>query len=327
MDKLTYIIAEIGINHNGSLKKATSMIINAKKNGANAVKFQLYQTSTFANKKEKKKVKLFKKKSETLYCMWERLRVKKNWLKKIEMICKKNKIDLGFSVFDLKSLKLLEKIEYKFIKIASSDITDLNLMNQIKKRNKWTIISTGMASEHEVIKASKIFKNKNFSLLHCVSVYPTPIKSINLKRMLKLKKYCSSIGFSDHSIGVTASIMAINLGAKIIEKHFTNNKYQDGPDHIGSLDPVDLKCITDYRDNFNKVLGDGIFDPKKKEIAMRKFSRKSIFAKKKIKKNQNFNYNNVIVRRPGIGLGAEYITKIIEKKSKYNFNVGEKIKI
>jgi N,N'-diacetyllegionaminate synthase len=328
MYKNTYIIAEIGINHNGNLNKAISLIKAAKKSGTDAVKFQLYNTNSLANKKDLKKYKLFKrKKSETLYQMWERLRLKKKWIKKISNFCLKIKIDLGFSVFDKESLNILDKINYKFIKVASSDITDLNLIKNIKKKKKWIIISTGMASKVEILQACELVKKCNYSLLHCVSLYPTPISKINLKRMICLKKFCNNVGFSDHTEGITSSIMAINLGAKILEKHFTDNKKQDGPDHLCSADPKDMEYISHYNINKNKTLGSEKIDPEKKEKNMRKFARKSIFAKKQIKKNEFFSYENIETRRPGSGLGANKLENLIGKKSKYQFSYGEKIKI
>jgi N,N'-diacetyllegionaminate synthase len=328
MNKKTYIIAEIGINHNGSLKNALRLIKKAKQCGADAVKFQLYQTITMANKKDKKKYKLFKKrKKETLYNMWERLRIKKNWLKKIENNCKKNKIELGFSIFDSESLKMLSHIKYKFIKIASSDITDLNLIKKFKKTKKWIIASSGMANKKEMNEACNIIGKNKFSLLHCVSAYPTPIKNINLKRMLNLKKLCKSVGFSDHTIGITSSIVAINLGAKIIEKHFTDNKLNDGPDHLCSADTKDLKYICNYNLDRIKTLGTGKINPSANELKMKKFARKSLFAKKKIAKNEFFTCKNVAARRPGIGLAANKIFKILGTKSKYHFNINDLIKI
>lgn len=184
-----------------------------------------------------------------------------------------------------------------------------------------------MANKKEIYQACKLVRNSRYSLLHCVSLYPTPVNNINLKRMIYLKKFCNSIGFSDHTESITSSIMAINLGAKILEKHFTDNKKQDGPDHSCSADPRDMEYIAHYNKNKNKTLGSGKIDPGKKEKKMRKFARKSIFAKKKIKKNDFFSHENIETRRPGTGLSADKLENLIGKKSKYQFAYGEKIKI
>jgi sialic acid synthase SpsE len=149
--KSAYIIAELGINHDGSLKKIIKLIKLAKEAGASAVKFQLFEASTLANIKDKKKYKLFKKyKNETLFQMWGRLIIKKKWLKKIEATCKFIKIDLGFSIFDIKSLEKLRDIKYDFLKIASSDLNDFFLIKKIISKNKYIILSTGMAEEKEI---------------------------------------------------------------------------------------------------------------------------------------------------------------------------------
>ena len=243
----TYVIAEIGINHDGKLRNVINLINLAKKAGADAVKFQLFQADTLAKKNDLKKYKLFKKKpNQTLYEMWKSLMLKKEWLKKIKNHTNKLNIDLGFSIFDDESLNLIKKINIKFIKVASSDLTDHNLLKKISKMKKRIIMSTGMAEKKEINQSLKIFNKNKITLLHCVSLYPTKHNLLNLKRMEQLKKICKSVGFSDHSVGVIGSIKAINLGASIIEKHFTYNKNVDGPDHKGSADYNDLKIICDY---------------------------------------------------------------------------------
>lgn len=321
-----YIIAEIGINHNGNFKILTKLIKLAKKAGADAVKFQLFHPETLASKKDLKKYKLFKNKpNQTLYEMWKSVAIKKNWITKIKNISKKIKIDLGFSVFDEKSLNQISKIKPNFIKIASSDITDLYLLNKIRKtKPKHIIISTGMASKNEIIKAMKIF-NKNISLLHCVSLYPTDYKELNLNRMIKLNSISQNIGFSDHSLGVIGSINAIAMGAKILEKHFTFDKKADGPDHQSSADFDDLKIICEFAKNKNNMLGNGKIEPTKKEIRMRLFARKSIYAKKDIKKGEKFSEDNLVCKRPGNGTDAKYIYNFIGKKSKKIYKKYDKI--
>ena len=321
-----YIIAEIGINHNGNFKILSKLIKLAKKAGADAVKFQLFNPETLASKKDPKKYKLFKNKpNQTLFEMWKSVAIKKKWPTKIKNLSKKIKIDLGFSVFDEQSLNQIRKIKPNFIKIASSDITDLNLLNKIKKtKPKHIIMSTGMASKNEIINAFKIF-NKNISLLHCVSLYPTDYKELNLNRMVKLNNITKNVGFSDHSLGVIGSINAIALGAKILEKHFTFDKKAYGPDHQSSADFNDLKIICEFAKNKNNMLGNGKIEPSKKEIKMRLFARKSIYARKNIKKGDKFSENNLVCKRPGDGTDAKYIFNLIGKKSSKLFKKDDKI--
>ena len=329
MPSKTYIIAEIGINHNGKLKNIFKLINLANRAGACAVKFQLYLPETLSRKKGKRKFKLFKKhKNESLFQMWKRLAIKDIWLKKIEKHCQKNKIDLGFSVFDEISLKKLDNIKYKFLKIASGDIDDLYLINAIsKKKSKDIILSTGMANIEEIKEATKILKKNKLKLLHCVSLYPTSVKNTNLARMFSLKKYCKNIGFSDHTIGINASIKAINLGAKIIEKHFTYDNFADGPDHILSANFNQLKNICDYNNDHKKYMGTGKINPINKEISMKKFARKSIFAKENINRDERFTIKNLEKRRPGHGLSVRFFGKLLNQKSNKKYLKGETIKV
>jgi N,N'-diacetyllegionaminate synthase len=326
--KSAYIIAELGINHDGSLKKIIKLIKLAKEAGASAVKFQLFEASTLANIKDKKKYKLFKKyKNETLFQMWGRLIIKKKWLKKIEATCKFIKIDLGFSIFDIKSLEKLRDIKYDFLKIASSDLNDFFLIKKIISKNKYIILSTGMAEEKEIKKTCKLFSKKKFTLLHCVSLYPASIKDINLERMLKLKKFSKSVGFSDHTIGIQAAIKSITMGAEIIEKHFTYDNKADGPDHFLSADFQQLKLICNFAKLHKKMLGNGNINPNRNEIKMRKFARKSVVATQEIKIGQKFTYKNIRCARPGNGIDASLFEKLIGTKSKFLFKENDLIKL
>ena len=183
-----------------------------------------------------------------------------------------------------------------------------------------------MANSKEINRATKIFKNSNFALLHCVSLYPTKNKA-NLKRMINLKKLSKIVGFSDHTIGSIASIKAINIGAQIIEKHFTYDNKADGPDHILSANYSQLKQICDYAKNHSKYIGTGKIGPSKKELLMKKFARKSIFAKCNIKKNEKFTFKNIEKRRPGDGIDVSEFEKILMKRSNRNYSKGDLIKI
>ena len=322
----TKIIAEIGINHDGNFKKIIKLINLAKKAGADAIKLQIFKPSTLARKNDKKKYKLFKKlKSETLFQMWSRLSTKKKWLKKIEKICCNLKIHLGFSVFDIESLQMLNNIKYQFLKIASGDLNNHFLIKKIVNKKKFNILSTGMADKKEIIEACKLVPKKKLALLHCVSLYPTKPKETNLKRMEKLKKYCFNIGFSDHTIGVIASIKAITMGAKVIEKHFTYSHKADGPDHLLSANFIELKTICEFAKSHNKYLGSGSFRVTLRELRMRKFSRKSIHAKKKILSGESYSQENIENRRPEIGIKSSEYENFFRKKSKKNYQSGDLI--
>ena len=316
---IPYIIAEIGINHEGNFNLAKKSIKSAKISGAHAVKFQLFNPKTLAQQKSIKTDSQKKRtiKKETLYQMLKRLTLNLPQLKKLKKYAKSMSLDFICSIFDEESLNLSKKIGLDAYKIASSDITDIKLLYQIKKINKPIILSTGMASHNEIKNAIKILGQQKVYLLHCVSLYPCLIDDINLNRINSLsKKFKLPIGFSDHTLGVNACLMAITMGSQIIEKHFTLNKSWIGADHELSADPKDLKIICDFSKNYKKLLGKGSIEPSNKEKKMRKFFRKSLVAKRNIEKGDKITIEDVEGRRPGNFLKAENLNKIINKKIK-----------
>ena len=326
--KRPYIIAEIGINHEGKYNNIKKLILAAKRAGADAVKFQIFKAETLADTNLKvKKFFYSKNKKETLYEMWKRLELNNKKLNLINILCKKVKIDLIFSVFDNQSLLRLKKIKFKFIKIASSDINDFPLLKQIKKFGKKIIVSTGMSNTKEIKKIINFLSRKKIFLLHCVSLYPCPLNKINLKRIYSLKKkFNIEVGFSDHTIGVSACLMALSNGANIIEKHFTLNKKLDGPDHILSADETELKIICDFSKKINLLNGNGIINPSKDEFKMLKFARKSIYVKKNISKYELFTNDNLTIRRPKGFFDPIDLNNIINKKSSKNLKSGTNLK-
>ena len=314
-----YIIAEIGINHEGNFNLAKKSIKSAKIAGASAVKLQLFNPKTLAQKKsiktkdQKKRIS----KKESLYQMLKRMTLNLKQIKKLKRYAKGMSLDFICSIFDEESLNISKKIGLDAYKIASSDLTDIKLINQIKKINKPIILSTGMGSYSEINNAVKILRGKKVYLLHCVSLYPCPISLINLKRINSLsKKFKLPTGYSDHSLGVNACLMALIMGSKIIEKHFTLNKKWVGADHELSADPGDMKVICDFAKNYKKLLGKGLLEPSNKEKEMRKFFRKSLVAKRDIEKGEKITLEKIEGRRPGIHIKVENLYKIIGKKIK-----------
>jgi len=316
--RIPYIIAEIGINHEGKTSNIKKLIYSAKRAGANAVKFQLFEAETLSDKESKIRKSFYYKKKETLYQMWKRLEITDNQLKIISDITKNINIDLIFSIFDARSLNRIKKLKIKIIKIASGDITDLILLKKINSlKIKKIILSTGMSNLREIKNALKILKNKKVILMHCVSLYPCELNKVNMKRMINLKETLKkTIGFSDHAVGITACMLAIAMGAKFIEKHFTLDKKQNGPDHKLSADEEDLKIITNFAQNYNIMQGNGSISPSKEEFKIRKIARKSIYLKKNLKKNHIINSEDLEIRRPGGHFQPIHIEKIIGKKTK-----------
>tara|TARA_A100001015_G_C15015674_1_gene725389 strand:+ start:999 stop:2015 length:1017 start_codon:yes stop_codon:yes gene_type:complete len=326
--KKPYVIAEIGINHEGNYSTAQKLVLEAKKAGANAVKFQVFKPDTLAVQNSRKN-RLQKKTSgnEDLSSIWKRVSLSLVSLKKLRNYSKKLKIDFICTAFDFESLKLVKKLKLDAIKIASSDITDLPLLSEISKLKKPIILSTGMSNSKEISTALNLLKNKNISILHCVSLYPCNYHDANLNRILalkaKFKKYI--IGYSDHCKNFEASIYAINLGANVIEKHFTLNKKKLGLDHSLSADPKDLKVICDYAKNFTLLPGVERINPFLKERKFTKYFRKGIYVNKKLNKNQIIEKNSIIIRRPENKTKPKMYSKLIGKITKSTMNIHDPI--
>ena len=327
--KKPFIIAEIGINHEGSFKIAKKLIFEAKKAGADAVKFQIFKPYTLANKKSKKSNLQKKSTSEKnpLYKIWQKMELKFLDLKKLRNYSKKLKIYFICSVFDIESLSMIRKLKIDAIKIASSDITDEYMQNYLSKEKKPIILSTGMSEKKEIEKCIKNLKSKNLAILHCVSLYPCNFKKANLNRIISLRKnFKHPIGYSDHCIGPIASILSINLGAKIVEKHFTFNKNKIGLDHQLSADPYELKIICDFAKNYKLFFGVEKINPSNYEKSFRKLFRKGIYFRKDIKRGKKIDEKDIIVRRPMNKIKPADYKKIINKIAKKDFLEGDEVR-
>ena len=326
---LPYIIAEIGVNHECSIKMAKKMIYLAKKGGADAAKFQTYKaeliTSKFAKgywdtKKEKTKnqFQLFKK-----YDLFE-----KKHYQELSDYCKKIKIEFMSTPFDIEAVDMLDKL-VRFYKISSSDITNFPLLKKIASKKKPVILSTGASTLKEIKQALNCLKKnkcKNIVLLHCILNYPTHNKDANLNMISSLKKKFPKnlIGYSDHTLPskeMKNLTTAYILGARVIEKHFTINKKMTGNDHYHSMDIKDLKKFKDELDYLQTIVGKKEKTFLKSEKKSRKFARRSIVAKNFIKKNQLIKLSDLICKRPGTGLEPAKLSLIIGKKAKRNLTM------
>lgn len=328
MSKKIIIIAEIGINHNGKENVAKKLIFEAKKAGADFVKIQSFNPELLVTKKlvlakyQKKKEKNFKKMISMLkkYQLNEKAQIRlKNYSKKI-------KIGFLSSPFDEKSLEfLIKKLKLEIIKIPSGEITNYPLLKKIGKTRKRIILSSGMSNLKEVSNAIRILyffgtKKNNLTLLHCNSSYPSNNEDLNLNVLTTyIKKFKISVGFSDHSRSLDAPIAAVALGAKIIEKHLTLNCNQIGPDHNSSLNPKEFKVMVKKIRETEKMLGSHIKKMTKSEQINKVFSRKSIVAKRYIKKGEIFSEKNITTKRPGSGISPIFWKKVIGKKAKKDF--------
>lgn len=329
------VIAEAGVNHNGSLKIAKKLVDKAVEAKADFIKFQTFRAESIATSKAKKAnyQKKNSNKIETQYEMLKKLELSEDKFNIIASYCKKKKINFLSSPFDIESLNFLKKLKMKYIKIPSGEITNLPLLEEIGKTKKKVILSTGMCNITEIKKALLVLtkfgiqKNK-IILLHCNSEYPTPFKDVNLKAIITLKrKFKLNIGYSDHTIGIEASLAAVALGANIVEKHFTLNKKSKGPDHSSSLEPDELTKMIKAIRNIEISLGHGKKIPSISEKKNITIARKSIVAKKEILKGQLFTLKNLAVKRPYKGVSPMNWYKIIGKRAKKYYRPDDFIKI
>ena len=328
-----FFIAEIGVNHGGSVTRAKKMIDAAKLSGASAVKFQTF----FADKlvlKKTPKVKYQKnttKKNETHYEMLKSLELNYKNHKILKDYCDKKKIEFMSTPYDVDSAKFLSKLGCKIFKTASADIVDLELHEYLAKTKKIVIISTGMSNFSEIEDCIKLYRkhgNKNYLLLHCVSNYPCLNESLNMNVLpLLKKKFNCQVGLSDHSMSYLPSVISVSMGAKVIERHFTLNKSFKGPDHKASSLPNEFLNIVQKINETKKILGKRKKECQPEELNMRKIARKSITLKNNIKKGQILKLCHICLKRPGNGIYFKDRIKIIGKKARRNLYKDYQLKL
>jgi len=316
----TYIIAEAGLNHNGNIDIAKKLILNAKKCGCNAVKFQSFKAESRVSKKVNS-VNYSEEADglqENIHDMFKRLSLNFKETKEIFNYAKKQKIEIFSTPFDEEQIDTLEKLNINFYKIASVDLVNIPLLEKVSKTLKPVILSTGMASLSNVEDAVDVFRrngNKNLILLHCLSSYPANENEINLRAIQTLKKsFNIPVGFSDHYPGIEISLMSIGLGANIIERHFTLDKNLEGPDHILSSEPKEMKKLVDISKNSQNILGDGVKRIQPSEYIVINSQRKSLYAKKDLKKGEKITKKNITIKGPAGGILPKYLDLIINKK-------------
>lgn len=327
----TYIIAEAGVNHNGDFKLAKKMIFEAKKAGVDAVKFQTFVSknlvSNYAPKAEYQKKNT--NRLESQQDMLKKLELSFNDFTVLQEYAKELDIDFLSTPFDEESIEFLKTLEMPFWKIPSGEITNLPYLMKIEETKKPIILSTGMSTIDEIEQTLNVFKEysrSNITLLHCNTEYPTPFKDVNLKAMNTLKdKFNVNVGYSDHTKGIEVPIAAVAMGAVIIEKHFTLDKNMEGPDHKASIEPNELVSMVNAIRNIEESLGDGEKCPSDSENKNISIARKSIVAKKEIKRGDLFTIDNLTVKRPGDGLSPMEWFNILGETALRDFNIDEKI--
>ncbi|HHB93835.1 MAG TPA: N-acetylneuraminate synthase [Campylobacterales bacterium] len=331
--KKVFIIAEAGVNHNGSIKLAKELIDIAKEAGADAVKFQTFKTESLVSKNAKKAdyQKQTTDKNESQFDMIKKLELNLDTHRELISYCNQKKIMFLSTPFDHESIEMLDSLGLKIFKIPSGEITNLPYLRHIGRLKKRVILSTGMADIGEIEDALDVLimagtLKDNITVLHANTMYPTPMEDVNLRAMITIgKTFDISYGYSDHTLGIEVDIAAVAMGASVIEKHFTVDKTMEGPDHKASLEPKELNDLVKAIRNIELALGNSIKKPSKSEIPNMKIARKSIIASKDIKRGDILSEENITIKRPGNGISPMRWNEIIGTQSTKDYNEDELI--
>ena len=326
--KQTFIIAEAGDNHNGNIDLALKLVDAAFEAKADAVKFQTFKTEEIICKNAK--MAEYQKKNlgfeESQFDMVKKLELTFDEFARIKNYCDKKGIQFLSTAFDIPSAKFLNTLNIPIFKVPSGEITNLPLLREINSYKKDVILSTSMATLDGIQDALNILKDCNVSLLHCTTEYPCPYENVNMKAMLTMRdKFGLPVGYSDHTQGIEIPVMAVAMGATIIEKHFTLDKTMEGPDHKASLEPDELKQMVDEIRNVEKAFGNGVKEPQEAEKKNIEIARKSIVAKCDIKKGEIFSDANITTKRPGNGISPMMWDEIVGKKANKDYQEDELI--
>ena len=319
----TFIIAEAGVNHNGSLDLAKKLIDIAVLAQVDAVKFQTFKTeneiSKIAEKAEYQKESTGSEESQ--FDMVKKLELPFENFIELQQYCNDKGILFMSSPFELEGVEFLESMNLPYFKIPSGEIINLPYLRKVNSYGGKVILSTGMSTMDEIQDALNVLKDCEVSLLHCTTEYPCPYEDVNLKAIQTMKeKFNLPVGYSDHTQGIEISVAAVAMGAEIIEKHFTIDQNMEGPDHKASLSPQELIDLVKSIRNVEKAIGDGVKKPSPSEIKNMDIARKSIIAKCDIKKGEMFSETNLTTKRPGNGINPmkwdEIIGQVADKDYK-----------
>ena len=326
-----FIIAEAGVNHNGSLELAKKLIDVAVEADADAVKFQTFKADKLVSKRAQKAdyQKQTTSTDESQYDMIKKLELDDNAHRVLIRYCKDKEIIFLSTPFDHDSIDLLNSFQMAIFKIPSGEITNLPYLRHIGRLGKEVILSTGMANLDEVQDALEVLikagtSKEKITVLHATTEYPCPIDEVNLRAMHTISNaFGVKVGYSDHTQGIEVPIAAVAMGACVIEKHFTLDRTMEGPDHKASLEPDELKAMVQAIRHIEQVLGDGVKRPSNSEAKNLKVARKSIVASRDIKTGEIFSINNLTVKRPGDGISPMQWDVVIGKNAQHDFFTDE----
>jgi N-acetylneuraminate synthase len=325
-----FIIAEAGVNHNGSVELARKLITVAKDAGADAVKFQTFHAEEIVTLKSEKAIYQHRAKEKTQYEMLTALELSFDEFRELKKYCDNKDIEFISTPYDCKSVEFLNELGVDRFKVASADLINKPLIEAIAKTEKQIILAIGMATLGEIERTISLindFGNEDIILLHCTTSYPTPYEQVNMNVLGTLKKaFGLPVGYSDHTLGIEIPVMAVSLGAEVIEKHFTLDRTMEGPDHFASLEPDELKKMVEAIRNVENAFGSERkerTDEEKKNIV---FMRRSIYASKDMKQGEIIKENNIKITRPFDGIEPWFLNNILGKKIKTYVKKDEPIK-
>lgn len=331
-DHPCFIIAEVGINHNGDVSIAKKMIAIAKECGVDAVKFQTFKANEFVS--DKKQTYTYESKgrkvTESMYEMFKRYELTAAEFATLARYCRRKEIVFFSTPQNISDLDILLRIGIPAIKVGSDDMNNLPLLRDYARRGLPIFISTGMSYLTEVAESVELISrhNRKIGILLCVSSYPADLSEVNLNRLHTLRSHFPDavIGYSDHTQGILAAVGAVCLGAKIIEKHFTLDKNMPGPDHRFSADPGELMELVTACRNMEEALGTQEYNPSRNELKMRRLCRRSIVARNDIKKGSIIAEEDVDFKRPGWGMPPKEIDGVIGRQAMANIEKDQIIK-
>lgn len=329
----TFIIAEAGVNHNGSLELAKQLIEAAVEAGADAVKFQTFKAENLVSKNAQKAdyQKQTTDQAESQFEMIKKLELDVATHNQLIGYCQQKNIMFLSTPFDHDSIELLHELGLEIFKIPSGEITNLPYLRHIGTLNKEVILSTGMANLGEIEAAINVLvqagtERSKITVLHANTEYPTPMQDVNLKAMQTIgQAFSLPYGYSDHTLGIEVPIAAVALGASVIEKHFTLDKTMEGPDHKASLEPDELKAMVSAIRNIELALGSSIKQPSPSEAKNKPIARKSLVAKTDIKQGEIFTEQNLAIKRPGTGISPMRWDEILGTTAQRDYQEDEVI--
>nr|WP_297705531.1 N-acetylneuraminate synthase [uncultured Butyrivibrio sp.] len=327
-----YIIAEAGVNHNGSYELACRLVDAAKTAGADCIKFQTFKTKNLVSDNAKKAEYQRKITGDGSQSdMLRKLELSYDEFLGLKEYCGKVGITFLSTPFDLDSIAFLNSIDMPFWKIPSGEITNYPYLVAIARTGKPVVMSTGMCNMKEIEDAISVLRDNganDIKLLHCNTEYPTPYEDVNLKVMKTMNEaFKVEVGYSDHTNGIEVPIAAVALGATVIEKHFTLDRNMEGPDHKASLEPDELAAMVTSIRNIEKAMGNGIKEPSNSEVKNIKAARKSIVAKRNIKAGEVLDERNLTTKRPGTGISPMRWNEVIGTRAIRDFDEDESIEV